>query len=53
MATHASILAWETPGMRSLVGSQRIAYDLSTKQRCCLSLLGKILEEGAGWGDWF
>ena len=34
MATHASILAWETPGMRSLVGSQRIGYDLVTKQWC-------------------
>ena len=38
VATHSSILAWRTHGQRSLVGyspvgSQRVRYDLATKQQ--------------------
>ena len=33
MATHSSILAWEIPQQRSLVGSKRVKHDLATKQQ--------------------
>ena len=38
MATHSSILAWETPwteepGVLQFMGSQRIGHDLPTEQQ--------------------
>ena len=38
MATHSSVLAWETPWQRSLVGykawgGKRVRHDLATKQQ--------------------
>ena len=39
MATHSSILAWESPRQKSLVGyyspwdSKRVRHDLATKQK--------------------
>ena len=41
MATYSSILAWETPwtkehGKLQSTGSQRVRYDLVTKQQECM-----------------
>ena len=48
MATHSSILAWETPwtdepgGLQS-IGSQRVGYDLATKQQFQISVLKEYI----------
>ena len=43
MATHSSILAWETPwteepGRLQFLGLQRVGHNLATKQQYCLKI---------------
>ena len=53
MATHSSILAWRTPGQRSLVGiamgPQRVGHDWPTKSSTQHACFGATMTELSNW----